>query len=171
MDWARSLKELRWSRQRETWLCPLFHFAVVWFLWIPEFMRKFWYRGYEPALCPVMVVKWEVAGGNGCLGREIMSYWVNFGYIFKDLFIHERDTHREKQRHKQREKQAPCREPDVGLNPRTLGSHPGPKQMLNHWATQWPHDHRQNFQTYSSGHSNSKSCFIVSSQHASCGVK
>ena len=38
------------------------------------------------------------------------------------MFIHER--HRERQRHKQREKQAPCMEPDVGLDPRTLGSGP-----------------------------------------------
>ena len=33
-----------------------------------------------------------------------------------------RDT--ESQKHRQREKQAPCREPDVGLDPRTPGSHP-----------------------------------------------
>ena len=32
--------------------------------------------------------------------------------------------HRERQRHRQREKQAPCRKPDVGLDPRTLGSCP-----------------------------------------------
>ena len=47
----------------------------------------------------------------------------------------ERDTHRERQRHRQGEKQTPCREPDVGLDPRTLGSHPEPKadvQLLNH---------------------------------------
>ena len=37
------------------------------------------------------------------------------------------DTERERQRHRQREKQAPCRDPDVGLNPRTPGSHPGPE--------------------------------------------
>ena len=46
-----------------------------------------------------------------------------------------RDTQREKQRHRQREKQAPCREPDVGLHPRTRGSHPEPKagaQPLSH---------------------------------------
>ena len=35
-----------------------------------------------------------------------------------------KDTEREKQKHGQREKQAPCREPDVGLDPRTPGSHP-----------------------------------------------
>ena len=36
------------------------------------------------------------------------------------LFIHERHTERDRDR--QREKQAPCGKPDVGLNPRTLGS-------------------------------------------------
>ena len=37
-----------------------------------------------------------------------------------------RDTERDKerQRHRQREEQAPCREPDVGLDPGTPGSHP-----------------------------------------------
>ena len=34
---------------------------------------------------------------------------------------------RERQRHRQREKKAPCREPDVGLDPGTPGSGPGPK--------------------------------------------
>ena len=43
------------------------------------------------------------------------------------LFIHERHRERERQRHRQREKQAPCREPDVGLDPRTPGSQPQPK--------------------------------------------
>ena len=33
----------------------------------------------------------------------------------------------ERQRHRQREKQAPCRKPDVGLDPGTPGSRPGPK--------------------------------------------
>ena len=33
-----------------------------------------------------------------------------------------RDTEREGQRHRQRKKQAPCREPDVGLDPGTPGS-------------------------------------------------
>ena len=39
----------------------------------------------------------------------------------------ERERERERQRHRQREKQAPRREPDMGLDPRTPGSHPGPK--------------------------------------------
>ena len=34
-----------------------------------------------------------------------------------------------------RDKQAPCREPNMGLNPRSPGSHPGLKAVLNHWAT------------------------------------
>ena len=33
-----------------------------------------------------------------------------------------RDTERERSRDRQREKQAPCREPDVGLDPGTPGS-------------------------------------------------
>ena len=37
------------------------------------------------------------------------------------------DIERERQRHRQREKQAPCREPDVRLDPGTPGSCPGPK--------------------------------------------
>ena len=42
---------------------------------------------------------------------------------------------RDTQRYRQREKQAPCREPDVGLNPRSPGSRPGPKagaKLLSH---------------------------------------
>ena len=42
-----------------------------------------------------------------------------------------RDTEREAEtpaeREAEREKQAPCREPDIGLDPRSPGSHPGPK--------------------------------------------
>ena len=44
------------------------------------------------------------------------------------------DRERER-RQRQREKQAPCREPDVGLDPRTPGSHPGLEavvQLLSH---------------------------------------
>ena len=34
-------------------------------------------------------------------------------------------------RERQRETQAPCREPDVGLDPRSPGSHPGLNAALN----------------------------------------
>ena len=46
-----------------------------------------------------------------------------------------RERERERQRHRQREKQAPCRKPDVGLDPGTPGSRPEPKadaQPLSH---------------------------------------
>ena len=48
-------------------------------------------------------------------------------YFFKRFYLFMRD--RERQRHRQREKQAPCREPDVGLDPGSPGSHPGPKAV------------------------------------------
>ena len=54
-------------------------------------------------------------------------------YIFKYfiyLFMRDREKEAETQG-----KQAPCREPDVGLNPGTPGSHPEPKanaQPLSH---------------------------------------
>ena len=41
----------------------------------------------------------------------------------------------ERQRHRQREKQDPHRKPNVGLDPETPGSYPGPKavaQLLSH---------------------------------------
>ena len=44
-----------------------------------------------------------------------------------------RDTEAERER--LRKKQAPCREPDMGLDPRTPGSCPGPKagtKQLSH---------------------------------------
>ena len=60
----------------------------------------------------------------------------SFFFLIFYLFIHER--HRERQRHRQREKQAPCRERDVGLHNRTLGSRPELKadtQPLSHSGT------------------------------------
>ena len=45
------------------------------------------------------------------------------------MIVTEREN--ERQRHRQREKQASCREPNVGLDPGSLGSHPGPKVVLN----------------------------------------
>ena len=47
----------------------------------------------------------------------------------------ERERERERQRHRQREKQAPCREPDVGLNPGTPRIRPwaaGGAKQLHH---------------------------------------
>ena len=65
--------------------------------------------------------------------------------FFKDLFIYlfMRDTHthrerereRERQRHRQREKQAPRSEADVGLDPGSPVSHPGPQAAPNRSTT------------------------------------
>ena len=46
--------------------------------------------------------------------------------FFKIVFIHERHTEKEAETQAEGE-EAPCREPDVGLDPRSLGSRPGPK--------------------------------------------
>ena len=65
-----------------------------------------------------------------------MNFFIFFIIFFKIyLFIYDRHRERERQRHRQKEKQSPCGEPDVGLDPRTLGSHPEPKvdaQPLSH---------------------------------------
>ena len=51
------------------------------------------------------------------------------------MFIHETHRERERQRRRQREKPTLWREPSVGLDPGTPGSHPEPKadaQLLSH---------------------------------------
>ena len=70
---------------------------------------------------------------NGIKNRVILLYF--FFKIY--LFIYSERV-RERQRHRQREKQAPCREPDVGLDPVTPGSHPGLQAALNRCATGAP---------------------------------
>ena len=53
--------------------------------------------------------------------------------IFKKYFIYLFMTHRERKEETQAGgKQAPCREPDMGLDPKSPGSHPGLKAVLNH---------------------------------------
>ena len=50
--------------------------------------------------------------------------------FFKDfVYLFMRDT--ERLRHRQREKQAPCKEPGVGLDPGSPGSHPRLNAALN----------------------------------------
>ena len=44
-----------------------------------------------------------------------------------NLFIHERQREREREKERQRQKQVPCSDQDVGLDPGTPGSCPGPK--------------------------------------------
>ena len=52
-----------------------------------------------------------------------------FFFFLRFIYLFMRDTkrERERQRHTQREKQAPCREPNVGLDPETPRSCPEPK--------------------------------------------
>ena len=52
-------------------------------------------------------------------------------YFRRDFSFFMRDAGRERQRHRQREKQAPCKEPDVGLDPGSPGSNPRLKASLN----------------------------------------
>ena len=54
-----------------------------------------------------------------------------FGFFKIFIYLFMRDTERERQRRRQREKQAPCREPDVGLDPGSAGSCSGLKAVLN----------------------------------------
>ena len=63
--------------------------------------------------------------------KTALNFQVAFFFLRFYLFIHERES----QRHRQREKQAPCREPDMGLDPGSPGSHLGPKagvKLLSH---------------------------------------
>ena len=65
--------------------------------------------------------------------KVILMYANNNPFLFLRfyLFIHEIHREREKERGGQREKQAPCREPNLGLDPRSPGSGPGLKVALN----------------------------------------
>ena len=59
---------------------------------------------------------------------------LGFFFFFKDfIYLFMRDTQRDRkaERHRQREKKAPCREPDVGLDPGSSGSCPELKVALN----------------------------------------
>ena len=50
-----------------------------------------------------------------------------FNFFFKILFILEKQRKREAET----QAEAPHKEPNMGLNPGTPGSHPGPRQVLN----------------------------------------
>ena len=58
--------------------------------------------------------------------KKILS---TFYFIFKIFYLLIHEKQRERQKHRQREKQAPCKEPDVGLDPDpgSPGSRPGLK--------------------------------------------
>ena len=59
--------------------------------------------------------------------KENNEVTISFFFFFKD-FIYSFMTDREREAETQAEGEAaPCREPHVGLDPRTPGSRPGPK--------------------------------------------
>ena len=71
----------------------------------------------------------NIRGGFGVADNCLSGYWMMSGSSELHSFIHsfifylfKRDRERGRQRHRQREKQAPCGEPYVGLDPKTLGS-------------------------------------------------
>ena len=59
------------------------------------------------------------------------TYHTFFFTDFIYFFVTDTERDRARQRHRQREKQAPCREPEVGLDPGSLESGPGLKAVLN----------------------------------------
>ena len=63
--------------------------------------------------------------------KFVLRKYSVFFFSLKILFIHERERERGRQRQRQKEKQAPCREPDVGLDPSSPGSGPRLKVALN----------------------------------------
>ena len=52
-------------------------------------------------------------------------------YLLINLLETQRMRERERERDRQRDKQAPCREPNMGLDPRSPGSCSGLKAVLN----------------------------------------
>ncbi|XP_077705397.1 disintegrin and metalloproteinase domain-containing protein 18-like isoform X8 [Canis aureus] len=75
--------------------------------------------------------------GHACIsmttGLSVRSDGRDYAYVADGTVCGAQMT--ERQRHRQRKKQSPCREPAVGLNPRTQGSCPEPKaeaQPLSH---------------------------------------
>ena len=71
------------------------------------------------------VISWQAVHFYSISKKVFLVFFKDFIYLFM------RDP--ERQRHRQKERQAPCREPDVGLDSRTLGSQMlSVRQMLNH---------------------------------------
>ena len=86
-------------------------------------------KGSEGSECVPLLI-WSrllTTPENGAHLVNFLSFFLFFSFFlsfFLFIYLFMRDTQRERQRHRQREKQTPCREPDVGLDPRTPGSCP-----------------------------------------------
>ena len=64
------------------------------------------------------------------------KFFIRSVFFFKRFFYlfqreRERDRQTDRETETQAEGEAPCREPDVGLDPGSAGSRPGPKAVLN----------------------------------------
>ena len=56
----------------------------------------------------------------------VRTFFYLFVLFFKDFFIHDRQRERETETQAE-EEEAPCQEPHTGLEPKSPGSHLGPK--------------------------------------------
>ena len=64
-----------------------------------------------------------------------VDYFLVLPLSFLKKIFYDSHRERERQRHRQREKQAPCRKPDMGLDPVSPGSHPRLQAALNRCTT------------------------------------
>ena len=64
----------------------------------------------------------------------MIFFFLNF-YLFMIVTQREREREREAETQAEGEAGSLQREPDVGFDPGSPGSRPGPKAVLNHWAT------------------------------------
>ena len=97
------------GQQRQFWIL-----CLPWSFWTEPWVNR---EGSESLL-------WEAVVASSCVLHVVYGYLVLCN-IFLKIYLFTIDIGR--QRHRQREKQAPLREPDMGLNPWSPGSHPGPK--------------------------------------------
>ena len=105
----------------------LFYFIFQYFIFLKDI---FAYRNQGESWLPVF----ERAWGAG-LNEMESTYPGMFSRLLMASLAFTYETERERQKHGHRKKQAPCRKPDVGLDPRTPGSCPEPKadaQPLSH---------------------------------------
>ena len=75
-------------------------------------------------MCYIKLISTSASDKNSSSNILIDEILKTLPFLKKILFIYyekHRERGRERQRHRQKEKQAPCREPDVGLDPGSPG--------------------------------------------------
>ena len=111
-----------WTRRRIfKWLNANCDCCVTYFTWVYEayLVMEQCVQNMGKIIQPLCIVPYGMPREMSLILRYAIII-ITFFFRFY-LFIHERHIDR------QREKQAPCREPNAGLNPKTPGSHPGPR--------------------------------------------